>query len=108
LSLLTDLRDLTSKIADQHARLTYELHTLLNTVANPNIHDVEKEMRFKVEQLTEGGRYVVRLVSLNGDLTVARAAFEMAVKTYPTEPWRLTWGMQIIAKHEPKPRSGST
>jgi hypothetical protein len=25
-----------------------------------------------VEQLTEGGRYVVRLVSLNGDLTVAR------------------------------------
>jgi hypothetical protein len=41
LSLLTDLRDLTSKIADQHARLTYELHTLLNTVANPNIHDLE-------------------------------------------------------------------
>ena len=102
LGLLVDLRDLCTKIGDNHYRMAAELHDLLRKVANPNVHGLDKELTFRVQQtaLSEGGE-TLRTISLNGNKAVARAAFDAAVRCYPRERWLLLWGAYIVEKYEP-------
>jgi hypothetical protein len=102
LGLLVDLRDLCRKIGDSHYRMAAELHDLLRKVANPEVHDLEKELTFRVQQKAHG-EYgeTLRTISLNGNADVARAAFEAAVRCYPQTRWLLLWGSYIIEKYEP-------
>ena len=103
LGLLVDLRDLCRKIGDNHYRMAAELHDLLRKVANPNVHGLDKELSFPVQQ-TAHGEYgeTLRIISLNGNAEVARAAFQAAVRCYPRERWLLLWGAYIVEKYEPK------
>jgi hypothetical protein len=103
LGLLVDLRDLCTKIGDNHYRMAAELHDLLRKVANPNVHGLDKELSFRVQQ-TALGEYgeTLRTISLNGNAEVARAAFQAAVRCYPHERWRLLWGAYIVEKYEPE------
>jgi hypothetical protein len=59
LGLLVDLRDLCTKIGDNHYRMAAELHDLLREVANPNVHGLDKELSFRVQQ-TASGEYAQR------------------------------------------------
>ena len=101
LGLLVDLRDLCTKIGDNHYRMAAELHDLLREVANPNVHGLDKELSFRVQQ-TASGEYgeTLRTISLNGNAEIARAAFRAAVRCYPHERWRLLWGAYIVEKNE--------
>ena len=103
LGLLVDLRDLCTKIGDNHYRMAAELHDLLREVANPNVHGLDKELSFRVQQ-TASGEYgeTLRTISLNGNAEIARAAFQAALRCYPHERWRLLWGAYIVEKYEPQ------
>jgi hypothetical protein len=58
---------------------------LLRQVANPNVHGLDKELTFRVQQ-TAFGEYgeTLRTISLNGNVEVARGAFQAAVRCYAT------------------------
>jgi hypothetical protein len=102
LGLLVDLRDICRKIGDNHYRMSAELHDLLRKVANPEVHGLDKELTFRVQQ-TAHGEYgeALRIISLNGNAEVARAAFHAAVRCYPRERWLLLWGAYVVEKYEP-------
>ncbi len=103
LGLLVDLRDLCRKIGDTNYRMAAELHDLLRKVANPNVHDLDKELSFRVQQTTLGDQgETLRTISLNGNAEIARAAFQAAVRCYPRQRWLLLWGSYIVEKYEPK------
>src|ERR1700682_619773 len=103
LGLLVDLRALCTKIGDSHYRMAAELHDLLRRVANPNVHGLDKDLTFRVQQ-TAFGEYgeTLRTISLNGTLEVGRAAFRAAVRCYPRQRWLLLWGAYIVEKYEPE------
>jgi len=103
LGLLVDLRDLCRKIGDSHYRMAAELHDLLRKVANPDVHGLDAELSFRVQQKAFG-EYgeTLRTISLNGNAEIARAAFQAAVRSYPRERWLLLWGSYIVEKYEPK------
>jgi hypothetical protein len=102
LGLLVDLRDLCRKIGDNSYRMAAELHDLLRKVANPNVHDLDKELTFRVQQTALGDHgEALRTILLNGNAEIARAAFQAAVRCYPHERWLLLWGSHIVAKYEP-------
>jgi hypothetical protein len=103
LGLLVDLRDICTKIGADHYRMAAQLHDLLRKVANPNVHGLDKELSFRVQQ-TAHGEYgeTLRTISLNGNAEVARAAFQAAVRSYPHARWLLLWGAYIVEKYEPK------
>jgi hypothetical protein len=71
-------------------------------VANPEVHGLDKELTFRVQQTTRG-EYgeTLRTISLNGNAEVARAAFQAAVRCYPRERWLLLWGAYVVEKYEP-------
>jgi hypothetical protein len=54
LGLLVDLRDLCTKIGADHYRMAAQLHDLLRKVANPNVHGLDKELSFRVQQTAHG------------------------------------------------------
>jgi hypothetical protein len=65
----------------------------LDSVANPSVSDVDKELTFRVQQQAFG-EYgeTIRTISLNGNKDVALAAFNAAVRCYPNEKLFLLWG----------------
>jgi hypothetical protein len=79
----------------------------LRKVADPEVHDLDKELTFRVQQKAHGEHgETLRTISLNGNADVARAAFEAAVRCYPQARWLLLWGSYIIEKHEPASPTG--
>jgi hypothetical protein len=103
LGLLVDLRDLCKKIGESHYSMAAELHDLLRQVANPDVHGLDKDLTFRVQQ-TEFGEYgeALRTISLNGSAEVARAAFNAAVRCYPDQKWLLLWRAYVVEKYEPQ------
>jgi hypothetical protein len=107
LGLLVDLRNLCRRMGDEHHRMASELHDLLRQVQSPNVHGLDKEMGYRVEQLDEKGDpegwpELFRALSLNCSITLARAAFEAACKCYPTKRLVLKWGGVVVERYEPR------
>lgn len=73
------------------------------TISAQDRHDLDKELTFRVEQtpLGEQGE-TLRTISLNGNVEVARAAFQAAVRCHPRERWFLLWGAYIVARYQPE------
>ena len=107
LGLLVDMRDLCIKIAEEHHHYASQLHDLLHQVQNPNVHGLDKELTFRVEQRSAGERgEMLRAISLNGSMHLARAAFGAAVKHYPNQHWILKWGSYIVERYDPPKKDG--
>jgi hypothetical protein len=82
-----------------------ELHDLLRKVAHPSVAGLDHELTFRVQQHAAGeyGQQL-RTISLNGNVRVARAAFDAAVRCYPDECRFLLWGNHVVAKYAPDRR----
>jgi hypothetical protein len=92
LSLLRDLRRLCQRISEHHEDYATALHKLLQQVHNPNLHELDTELSFRVVEL-EPGYYgpSLRVVSASCNLRLGRAALEAAVKSDPTKSWLLKY-----------------
>jgi hypothetical protein len=102
LGLLVDMRDLCRRIAEEHDHWAAQLHELLRQVQNPNVHGLDKDLTFRVEQVRPGAHdETLRSISLNGNIDVGRAAFFAAVKHYPNSHWILKWGGYIVERYDP-------
>ena len=106
LGLLVDLRNLCTRFGEEHHGMASELHDFLRQVQNPNVHGLNKELTFRVEQLDEKGDpdgwpELFRSLSLNCSITLARAAFEAACKCYPNRRLILKWGGVVVERYEP-------
>jgi hypothetical protein len=109
LGLLVDLRDLCKEIGNEHLRFSSELHDLLRQVANPNVHGLDKDLTFKVQELALGPESfpeTLRTISLNGNIEVARGAYSAAIRCYPKRRWLLLWGSYIVDQYDPKEDDG--
>ena len=107
LGLLVDLRNLCSRIGDEHHRMASALHDLLRQVQNPDVQALDKEATFRVEQLDEHPvRPVpgaVRSLSLNCRQPSARGV-RAACRCYPNRRLILKWGAYILERYEPDKR----
>jgi hypothetical protein len=92
LGLLLELRALAKEASDTNDALTQRFHELLRSVSNPNAADIAKELPFKVRQFVAHTEEPLRTVSLNGNIELARAAFEAAKRIYPNDRFTLLWG----------------
>ena len=96
LGLLLELRKLAKKAADANDGLAAEFHELLRSVANPNAPELAKDLPFKVRSFAPGSQEALRTISLNGNIEIARAAFDAARKLYPNDRWVLLWGSWVV------------
>ena len=103
LGLLQALRDLCKEAADSQHHYAYRFHELLQSISSSNTPDVAKELTFRVEGYVAGTRNRFRTISLNGNIEVARAAYEATVKLFPNDRWLLLWGAYVVEDSKPLP-----
>lgn len=96
LGLLLELRALAREAANTNDALTSRFHELLRSVSGSNTPDVAKDLPFKVRQFIGQSDDILRTVSLNGNMELARAAFETAKKLYPNDRLVLLWGNWVV------------
>ena len=96
LGLLLELRKLAHEAADANSTLANRFHELLRSVSNPNAPEVAKELPYRVRQFVGHSDKLLRTVSLNGNIDLARAAFEAAKKIYPEDRLVLQWGSWVV------------
>ncbi len=101
LGLLLELRKLTTEAANANSILADRFHELLRSVSNPNAPEVAKELPFKVRQFVGHSDNLLRTVSLNGNIDLARAAFDVAKKIYPEDRSVLLWGSWVVEDSRP-------
>jgi hypothetical protein len=101
LGLLLELRALAQECADTNADMTARFHQLLRSVSNSNTPEVAKELPFKVRQFIGKSDDLLRTLSLNGNIELARGAFEVAKRIYPNDRLVLLWGNWIVEDTNP-------
>jgi hypothetical protein len=83
LGLLLDMRELCTRIAEEHHGYAAQLHDLVRQIQNPNVHGLDKEMGFRIEDIGDGELPSInRAISLNCSAEVAHGAFAAAKKAY--------------------------
>ena len=60
-----------------------------------------QEPAFKVEEWTEKGEHLLRLIAGADNLFVARAAYREAVARYPRSAITLRQGCRVLEEHKP-------
>jgi hypothetical protein len=76
----------------------------LRQLQNPNVHGLDKELTFRVEALRDGEAdypELLRAMSLNCSIELARGAFAAATRCYPNQRMVLKWGAYIVERHDP-------
>jgi hypothetical protein len=96
LGLLVELKQLSKEAADANSELYDRFHTLLRQVSSSNTPDIAKGLTFKVEAFAKDTDQHLRTISLNGNIEIARAAFETAKKIFPNDRWVLLWGAWVV------------
>lgn len=100
--LLLHLRNLCMKISEHYEEDARDLHRLLQQVNNPNLHDLDYDLSFRVVQLGPGyyGE-TLRTVSANANLRLGHAALEAAVKLNPNSTWLLKYRGGLAGRYDP-------
>ena len=104
LGLLLELTALAKEASETNSELTDRFHQLLQSVSNPNSADVAKDLPFKVRQFIGKSDELLRTLSLNGNIELARGAFEVAKRIYPNDRLVLLWGNWVVEEYEPLER----
>ena len=102
LGLLLELRNLARDAANANSEVAGKFHELLRSVSNPNAPELAKDLPFKVRAFAVGSQDVLRTISLNGNIEIARAAFEAAKRLYPKDRWVLLWGSWVVEDTSPQ------
>lgn len=101
LGILVDLRALAKEAAESNSEFNDRFHQLLRSVSSSNTPDAAKEFPFRVRQHIGKTDEILRTVSLNGNMELARAAFEAAKKLYPNDRLVLLWAAFVVEDTAP-------
>lgn len=102
LGLLLELRALCSRVIERHEDAGKELHLLLQRLRNPNLHELDDELRFRVIQKTpEYYGETLRTVAACANLGIADAALKEAARQDPKSYWLLIYPGGVAGRHEP-------
>lgn len=80
LGILRELREMAKEISHGHMDYANRFHEVLQSLANPNLPEVAKELQYGVTAYALGTRQRICVIAVCGNPTVARAAYECACK----------------------------
>src|SRR5215216_6145645 len=103
LGILRELKEMAEEISHGHMDYAERFHQVLESLKNPNLPDVAKDLQYSVRAYKRGTSELTRVIAVCGNPTVARAAYECAIKLFPNERWVLLWGGYLMDQSERLP-----
>jgi hypothetical protein len=98
LGLLEQLRAESGKLWRAASDFHFRVDDMMRQLENPNLHDIQN-MSYRVDLWDRHAVHGRWLVAAAGNVFVARAAFEEAVKHWPAQRLTLRNGMQLLREH---------
>jgi hypothetical protein len=88
------------------SELYFRIDELLRELANPNLHEIFAVNAFLVEIWDQHAGRVRWVVAAAASITIAHAAFDVAVGQYPGQRLALRKGALLIREYPPKKAGG--
>ena len=99
-SFIRELQDICDKVDGEVHEAAMQLRRMVERLKRPNLPEGAYGLPFRIYQIEDGER--TELVSLNGHIQMAQAAFDALIKIYPYREWELRWGMMKPRHHLPE------
>lgn len=101
LMLLEQLGAESAELSGTSSRLTERVEALLRQLADPRLPDIPTNLPFRVEMWDRTDQHIRWVVSASSSVTMAHAAFDVAVANYPDQRFVLRNRTLVIRKHGP-------
>ena len=72
---------------------------LLRQLANPNLHDIARNLPFRFEMWDPTDKHIRWVISASACVFVSHAAMDAAIANYPDQRFTLRNGIQVIRQH---------
>jgi hypothetical protein len=77
----------------------FRVDELLRQLANPNLHDIPRNLPFRVEMWDQGDQHVRWVIAASASVAVGHAAMDAAIASYPDQRFTLRNGILVIRQH---------
>jgi hypothetical protein len=99
LGLLEQLRAESGYLWRATADFYFRVDKLLQELANPNLHDINSHMPFRVELWDRHAQHIRWVVAATGTVHIGHAAFNAAIENWPAEHFTLRYGARLLCEH---------
>ena len=72
---------------------------LLRQLANPNLHDIPRNLPFRVEMWDQSDQHIRWVIAASASVAVGHAAMDAAIANYPDQRFTLRNGILVIRQH---------
>ena len=103
LDALDALREECVKLGNAIHASSDRIFRIQQELSNPNVFSLPTRLPFQIEHWDDHGNDLRWVISASSNVTIARAAFDAAIKYYPNYRWTLSQGMMRLGEHKPKP-----
>ena len=80
----------------------FRVDELLRQLANPNLHDIPRNLPFRVEMWDQSDQHIRWVIAASASVAVGHAAMDAAIANCPDQRFTLRNGILVIRQH---PRS---
>jgi hypothetical protein len=99
LSVLEQLREASKGLWGASSAAYFRVDELLRQLANPNLHDIPRNLPFRVEMWDQSEQHVRWVIAASASVAIGHAALDAAIANYPGQRFTLRNGIVVIRQH---------
>ena len=99
LSVLEQLREASKSLWGASSEAYFRVDELLRQLANPNLHDIPRNLPFRVEMWDCNEQHVRWVIVASASAAVGHAALDAAIANYPDQHFTLRNGILVIRQY---------
>ena len=96
LSVLEQLRDASKGLWGASSEAYFRVDELLRQLANPNLHDIPRNLPFRVEMWDQSDQHIRWVIAASASVAVGHGAMDAAIANYPDQRFTLRNGILVI------------
>jgi hypothetical protein len=101
LGLLEQLREECKALWGGSSNAYFRVDELLRQLADPNLHDIPRNLPFRVEMWDRSDQHVRWVIAASASVAIGHAALDAAIANYPDQRFTLRNGILVIRQHAP-------
>ena len=99
LTVLEQLREASKSLWGASSEAYFRVDDLLQQLANPNLHDIPRNLPFRVEMWDQTDQHIRWVISASASVAIGHAALDAAIANYPEQRFTLRNGILVIRQY---------
>ena len=97
--MLEQLREASKSLWGASSEAYFRVDELLRQLANPNLHDIPRNLPFRVEMWDQSDQHIQWVIAASASVAVGHVAMDAAIANYPDQRFTLGNGILVIRQH---------